>query len=52
MDVAIVASSCVVHGSYQSGIGVVDFTDPANATEIAFADPAPLSAPSLGLGGD
>ena len=42
----------LVHGSYQSGIGVVDFTDPANAREIAFADPAPLSNASLVLGGD
>jgi hypothetical protein len=42
----------LVHGSYQSGIGVVDFTDPANATEIASADPAPLSETSLVLGGD
>jgi hypothetical protein len=31
---------------------VVDFTDPANAEEIAFADPAPLSTTSLILGGD
>ena len=29
----------LVHGSYQSGIGVLDFTDPANAKEIAYADP-------------
>jgi hypothetical protein len=42
----------LVHGSYQSGIGVVDFTDPANATEIAFADPAPLSETNLITGGD
>jgi hypothetical protein len=42
----------LVHGSYQSGIGVVDFTDPANAREIAFADPAPLSDASLVLVGD
>ncbi|HEU4545221.1 MAG TPA: PA domain-containing protein [Microlunatus sp.] len=42
----------LVHGSYQSGIGVVDFTDPANATEIASADPAPLSETGLVLGGD
>ena len=46
----------LVHGSYQSGIGVVDFSDPANAVEIAFADPAPLVNPdspaSLELGGD
>jgi hypothetical protein len=32
----------LVHGSYQSGIGVLDFSDPARAREIAFADPAPL----------
>jgi hypothetical protein len=42
----------LVSGNYQSGISVVDFTDPANAKEIAFADPAPLSATSLVLGGD
>ena len=41
-----------VSGNYQSGISVVDFTDPANAKEIAFADPAPLSPTSLVLGGD
>lgn len=38
----------LVHGSYQSGIGVLDFTDPANATEIAHADPAPLVPTTLG----
>jgi hypothetical protein len=32
----------LVHGSYQSGIGVLDFSNRANAREIAFADPAPL----------
>ena len=32
----------LVSGSYQSGIAVVDFTDPTNPTEIAYADPAPL----------
>jgi hypothetical protein len=42
----------LVHGSYQSGIGVLDFTDPANAVEIAYADPKPLSDTSLVLGGD
>jgi hypothetical protein len=42
----------LVHGSYQSGIGVLDFTDPANAVEIAYADPDPLSESSLVLGGD
>ena len=36
----------LVSGNYQSGISVVDFTDPANATEIAYADPAPLVHPT------
>ena len=42
----------LVAGSYQSGISVVDFTDPANAVEIAYADPAPLDPNTLVLGGD
>jgi len=46
----------LVAGNYQSGISVVDFTDPANAQEIAYADPAPLVDPDppvgLELGGD
>jgi hypothetical protein len=42
----------IVSGNYQSGISVVDFTNPAAAQEIAFADPAPLSSTSLILGGD
>jgi hypothetical protein len=46
----------LVSGNYQSGITVVDFTDPANAQEIAFADPAPLINPNnptaIELGGD
>jgi len=46
----------LVSGNYQSGISVVDFTDPANAEEIAYADPAPLVNPdnpaALELGGD
>jgi len=42
----------LVAGNYQSGVSVVDFTDPANAKEIAFADPAPLSDTSLVTGGD
>ena len=46
----------MVSGNYQSGISVVDFTDPANATEFAFADPAPLVDPNppvgIELGGD
>jgi hypothetical protein len=31
---------------------VLDFTDPAAVQEIAFADPAPLDANTLILGGD
>ncbi len=44
----------LVAGNYQSGISVVDFTNPAAAKEIAYADPAPLSLPPdpLILGGD
>jgi hypothetical protein len=46
----------LVAGNYQSGISVVDFTDPTNAHEIAYADPAPLVDPNppvgLELGGD
>jgi hypothetical protein len=46
----------MVSGNYQSGISVIDFTDPANASEIAFADPAPLVDPNppvgIELGGD
>jgi hypothetical protein len=38
----------LVHGSYQSGTSMVDFTDPANATEVAFADPPPLVPTQLG----
>ena len=38
----------LVHGSYQSGIGVLDFSNRANAREIAFADPAPLPPTSTG----
>jgi PA domain/LVIVD repeat len=35
----------LVAGNYQSGISVLDFTDPANVREIAYADPAPLVNP-------
>jgi hypothetical protein len=46
----------LVAGNYQSGISVLDFTDPANVREIAFADPAPLINPDNPLaiegGGD
>jgi hypothetical protein len=42
----------LVVGSYQMGITVIDFTDPANAFQVAYADPAPLSQTNLILGGD
>lgn len=42
----------MVSGNYQSGISVIDFTDPAAPREIAFADPEPLSETSLVVGGD
>ena len=35
----------LVSGNYQSGISVLDFTDPENVEEIAYADPAPLVNP-------
>ena len=38
----------LVHGSYQSGIGVLDFSNRANAREIAYADPAPLPLTASG----
>jgi hypothetical protein len=46
----------MVSGNYQSGISVIDFSDPANAEEIAYADPPPLIDPNppvgIELGGD
>jgi hypothetical protein len=42
----------LVAGNYQSGVSVVDFSDPAAATEVAYADPAPLNPTALALGGD
>ena len=36
----------VVHGSYQSGTALVDFTDPSNPYEVAWMDPEPLDPPS------
>jgi hypothetical protein len=46
----------MVSGNYQSGISVIDLTNPANAREIAYADPAPLIDPNppvgIELGGD
>lgn len=38
----------LVSGNYQSGIAVVDFTDPSSPMEIAFADPAPLVPTATG----
>ncbi len=38
----------LVAGNYQSGISVVDFTNPAAAEEVAYADPAPLVPTQLG----
>jgi hypothetical protein len=35
----------LVAGNYQSGISVLDFTDPTEVREIAYADPAPLVNP-------
>jgi hypothetical protein len=46
----------MVSGNYQSGISVIDLSDPADAEEIAYADPAPLVNPQnptgIELGGD
>lgn len=42
----------MVTDNYQMGISVVEFTDPANAYAVAYADPAPLSETQLILGGD
>jgi hypothetical protein len=38
----------LVHGSYQSGTSVVDFTDPANPKELAWSDPPPIVPTDLG----
>jgi hypothetical protein len=38
----------LVAGNYQAGISVVDFTNPAAAEEIAYADPPPLVPTQLG----
>jgi hypothetical protein len=46
----------LVSGNYQSGVSVIDFTNPAAVTEIAYADPAPLINPNnpaaIETGGD
>lgn len=41
----------LVHGSYQSGTSVVDFTDLANPVEVAWVDPLPIDPNTLVLGG-
>ncbi len=43
--VPVSGRSILVHGSYQSGTAVLDFTDPANAVEIAYSDPPPIPPP-------
>lgn len=40
-----------VQAWYQGGVSVFDFTDPANAVEIAFFDRGPVSADQPHLGG-
>jgi hypothetical protein len=42
----------LVHGSYQSGIGVLDFTDLSNIREVGYADPKPMDPTRLTVGGD
>jgi hypothetical protein len=42
----------LVSGNYQSGLSVIDFTNPSSPTEVAYADPAPLSETELITGGD
>jgi hypothetical protein len=41
-------NNVLVHGSYQSGVSVVDFTDPAHAVELAYSDPPAIDPPDLG----
>ena len=38
----------LVHGSYQSGTSVVDFTDPAKPVEVGYSDPPPIVPTDLG----
>lgn len=40
----------LVSGNYQSGVSVIDFTNPAQVYEIAYADPAPLVDPNPPVG--
>lgn len=41
----------LVLGSYQAGVGVVDFSDRQNSLELAYADPEPLNPNALSIGG-
>ena len=41
----------MVQAWYQGGLSIMDFTDPANAFEVAFFDRGPLSAEALFTGG-
>lgn len=50
--VPLAERNVLVAGNYQSGISVVDFTNPGAPVEIAYADPAPLSSPQITTGGD
>lgn len=38
----------LVHGSYQSGVSVVDFTDPTHPVELAYSDPPAIDPIDLG----
>jgi hypothetical protein len=38
----------MVHGSYQAGTGVIDFTNPAAPVEVAWSDPPPEPVPASG----
>lgn len=38
----------LVHGSYQSGVSVVDFTDPAHPVELAYSDPPAIDPFDIG----
>ncbi len=40
----------LVSGNYQSGVSVVDFTNPASPQEFAYADPAPLACCTFPFG--
>ena len=43
-------SYILVGGHYQAGTSVVDFSDPRDPEEIAYADPAPLVDPNPPVG--